>query len=66
MSAALGPLGLSRVLWEVLACPLDQGQVEADEVTGEIVCLTCGTRFPVLDGIPVMLPDSGQVADGRS
>jgi len=52
------PLGLSPHLWDVLACPCEaHGQVEADEATGEIVCTVCRRRFPVRDGIPVMLID---------
>ena len=52
------PLGLSPHLWDVLACPCPQhANVEADEEAGEIVCSACATRFPVRDGIPVMLLD---------
>jgi uncharacterized protein YbaR (Trm112 family) len=51
-------LGLSPHLWDVLACPCEaHGAVEADEATGEIVCTVCARRFPVRDGIPVMLID---------
>lgn len=53
-----GPLGLSENLWEVLACPCEaHGAVVADEATQQIVCTVCGRRFPVRDGIPVMLLD---------
>ncbi|MGA1146741.1 MAG: Trm112 family protein [Candidatus Nanopelagicales bacterium] len=52
------PLGLSPHLRDVLACPCSQhAKVEADEDTGEIVCTSCSTRFPVREGIPVMLLD---------
>ena len=54
---ATGALGLDAELWDVLACPVDHGAVTADEATNEIVCATCGLRFPVRDGIPVMLVD---------
>ena len=51
-----GPLGLDPELWDVLACPADDhGAVIADEATNEIVCTVCARRFPVRDGIPVML-----------
>jgi len=50
------PLGLSPHLWDVLACPCpEHAPVSADEDSGEIVCTACATRFPVRDGIPVML-----------
>ena len=63
MSGA-GPLGLDPSLWEGLACPADDhGAVVADEATNEIVCTVCGLRFPVRDGIPVMLIDEAARPD---
>ena len=53
-----GPLGLSENLWAVLACPCDAHvAVVADEESGMIVCTVCARRFPVRDGVPVMLLD---------
>ncbi|MBM3668414.1 MAG: Trm112 family protein [Actinobacteria bacterium] len=53
-----GPLGLSENLWEVLACPCDaHDAVVADEQDQMIVCTVCQRRFPVRDGVPVMLLD---------
>lgn len=52
-----GALGLSAVLWEVLACPIDQSPVEPDEASGCIRCTSCGREYPITDGIPVMLPN---------
>ena len=61
---ANGPLGLDPALWEVLACPADDhGAVVADESANEIVCTVCGLRFPVRDGIPVMLIDEATRPD---
>ena len=52
------PLGLSPHLWDVLACPCEKhAAVEADEEASEIVCSECSRRFPVRDGIPVVLMD---------
>jgi uncharacterized protein YbaR (Trm112 family) len=52
----LGPLGLPVALWEVLACPADDhGRVEADTQSGQIVCTSCGRRYDIRDGVPVML-----------
>jgi uncharacterized protein len=47
-------------LLEILVCPNDRGEVtyiEGDEV---IVCESCGYRYPVRDGIPVMLIDEAE------
>jgi uncharacterized protein YbaR (Trm112 family) len=39
----------------LLVCPVDRGQVRSK---GDVlVCKTCDRRYPVRDGIPVMLPD---------
>ena len=41
----------------ILACPACQGDV--DERDGRIVCLNaaCGLKYPIKEGIPVMLVD---------
>ena len=42
-------------LLEILACPVDHAAVHEE---GErLVCTSCGRRYPVRDGIPVMLID---------
>jgi uncharacterized protein YbaR (Trm112 family) len=40
---------------ELLACPVDRGFVRLDQT--ELVCTQCGRRYPVLSGIPRMIPD---------
>jgi uncharacterized protein YbaR (Trm112 family) len=47
-------------LLEILVCPNDRGQVEYLEAEQVIVCGTCGYRYPVRDGIPVMLIDEAE------
>ena len=40
-------------LLKILACPLDKAPVE---LRGDrIVCTQCGRRYPIREGIPVML-----------
>lgn len=43
-------------LLAILACPsADHAPLE---LAGEqLVCTSCGSRFPISDGIPVLLPD---------
>ena len=45
-------------LLKILACPACQGDVELKEE--KIVCVQCGRKYPVRDGIPVMLVDEAQ------
>ena len=52
---------IDPALWDLLACPCpDHGAVTLDSDTGEICCTVCGLRFPIRDGIPVMLLDEAR------
>jgi len=45
-------------LLKILACPVDHAAVRQE---GErLVCEGCGRRYPVRDGIPVMLIDEAE------
>lgn len=45
-------------LLEILACPACKTAVK--EEGDRLVCTTCGRRFPVRDGIPVMLLEEAE------
>ena len=59
-------LGLDADLLDILACPAsDHGPLVVTDDAG-LRCTVCGRRFPVTDGIPVLLlseasggPDAG-------
>ncbi len=46
-------------LLELLRCPACHGTFEPPEegTTGELVCTACGRRYPVRNGVPVLLVD---------
>ena len=45
-------------LLEILACPACKTEVKLE---GEqLVCVQCGRRYPIRDGIPVMLIDEAE------
>ncbi len=46
-------------LMKVLACPLDKAPVRLQG--DRIVCTQCGRRYPIRDGIPVMLIDEAEL-----
>ena len=46
---------IDRKLLEILACPVCKGAVKEKE--GKIICLKCGRKYPVRDGIPIMLEE---------
>jgi len=47
---------IDRQLLELLACP-DEHHAPLREVGDFLVCTECRKRFPVRDGIPVMILD---------
>ncbi len=49
---------IDKELLDILACPACKGDVKLD--AEKIVCTKCGLRYPIKDGIPVMLIDEGE------
>jgi len=42
-------------LADILVCPACHGDLREDEAAQLLICTACGLRYPVRDGIPVML-----------
>ena len=51
---------IDKELLEILACPLDKQPVDLDG--DRLVCRSCGRRYPIRDGIPVMLVEEAELA----
>ena len=49
---------LDPQLLEILACPVCKTPVK--EQSGRLVCAHCGRRYPIRDGIPVMLVEEAE------
>ena len=49
---------INKELLEILCCPADKGEVV--EKDGKIVCKKCGRRYPIRDGIPIMLIEEAE------
>ncbi|MDD5282191.1 MAG: Trm112 family protein [Candidatus Omnitrophica bacterium] len=49
---------IDKELIDILACPACESDVELKD--NKIVCKKCGKRYPVRDGIPVMLIDEAE------
>ena len=49
---------IDKELLDILACPACKGDVEL--INNKIVCKKCGKRYPVRQGIPVMLIDQAE------
>ncbi len=49
---------IDKTLLEILACPSCKADVEMKD--NKIVCKKCGKKYPIRDGIPVMLIDQAE------
>jgi len=49
---------IDQELLEILACPACKGDVE--KIEDKIVCKECGRKYPIKDGIPIMLIDQAE------
>lgn len=58
-------MSVDKELLEILVCPNDRGDVEYHEAEQVIECLKCGYRYPVRDGIPVMLIEEAEKPAGK-
>jgi uncharacterized protein len=48
-------------LAEILVCPADQGELTQLEADSKLECRQCGRRYPVENGIPVMLIERAEM-----
>jgi uncharacterized protein YbaR (Trm112 family) len=57
---------IDQELLDILACPVCKTPVRLEG--DRLVCGTCGRRYPIRDGIPVMLIEEAEQgsADGES
>ena len=49
---------IDKQLLDILVCPACRGDVTLKEE--KIVCRQCGRKYPIRDGIPVMLIDEAE------
>ncbi|HBA89116.1 MAG TPA: hypothetical protein DCZ75_14375 [Geobacter sp.] len=47
-------------LLNIIACPACKGRLEPDPGGGALICAACSLRFPVRDGIPLLVADQAQ------
>ena len=54
---------IDEKLLEILACPVCKTEVK---LHGErLVCVQCGRRYPIREGIPVMLVEEAEMPGGN-
>ncbi|HOK03103.1 MAG TPA: Trm112 family protein [Spirochaetota bacterium] len=47
-------------LLDILACPSCKGDLEYDARNQKLICTECGLRYPVKEGIPILLVDEAE------
>lgn len=52
---------IDATLAEVLVCPADKADLVEDVENEQLVCTNCGRRYPVREGIPIMLIEEAEV-----
>lgn len=50
-------LSIDPELLEILACPLCDDRPPLELIEEHLVCTKCGSRYPIEDGIPRLLPE---------
>ncbi|HEX8960841.1 MAG TPA: Trm112 family protein [Geobacteraceae bacterium] len=58
-------MALSKELLDILACPKCKRSVALLEDESALICAACGLKYPVRDGIPVMLLDEAENIDNE-
>ena len=56
---------IRKELLEILACPVDKGDIVYDEENDKLICQKCGRRYPIQDGIPIMLIEKAEMPDKK-
>ncbi len=51
---------IDPVLSGILVCPVDKADLTEDVDAERLECTECGRRYPVRDGIPIMLVDEAE------
>jgi uncharacterized protein YbaR (Trm112 family) len=51
---------ISPDLLEILACPACDSRPKVNLESDRLVCTECGRRYPIRDGIPVMLVEDAE------
>ncbi len=51
---------IDEELAKILVCPADKGDLRELTKDSRLECTVCGRRYPVRDGIPIMLVDEAE------
>ncbi len=52
---------IKKELLEILVCPVDKNTLRELDKEMKLECSACGRKYPVKEGIPVMLIDEAEL-----
>ncbi|CAI9110979.1 OLC1v1011104C1 [Oldenlandia corymbosa var. corymbosa] len=56
-------VGISKTLSEILVCPLSKQPLRLCEKTNSLISDSIGVSYPIVDGIPRLVPTDGKMID---
>lgn len=56
-------MALSQESLNILACPRCKGEIRSSVDGAGLICPSCRLKYPVRDGIPVMLLDEAETVE---
>jgi uncharacterized protein YbaR (Trm112 family) len=51
---------ISNELLEILACPVCKGDLEYNKEENKLICHKCRLKYPIREGIPIMLEEEAE------
>lgn len=51
---------IPKELYDILACPVDKADLEYSRDKKHLICQKCHVKYPIKEGIPVLLPPDMQ------
>jgi hypothetical protein len=52
---------IDEELLKILACPVCKGDIIYEEKQEKLICCECKRRYPIKDGIPIMLEEEAEM-----
>ena len=50
---------IPKDLFDILACPIDRADLHYSKDRKQLICVKCGKKYPIKQGIPILLPSEG-------
>ncbi|XP_071703326.1 uncharacterized protein [Rutidosis leptorrhynchoides] len=62
-SSRLVAVGISKTLSDMLVCPLSKQPLRVCEKSNSLISEAIGVSFPIVDGIPCLVPRDGKIIE---